>query len=348
MLPAIAAAGGMIVPAAFYLAFNHDGPGRPGWGIPMATDIAFCIGILTLLRSRVPHALAVFVTALAIFDDIGGILVIAFFYGSGVHASWLLATAGVAAVLVLMNRFHVLGGFWWALGGAALWYALHHAGIHATIAGVVLGLAIPSRPRRPLSEVLRELARHTDELARTCGDEALDAEAVLSIEDRLEDLEAPLARFEHFLHPWVAYGVMPVFALANSGVDLGGLDRSQLLGDIAVGTALALFLGKMLGIFAFTWAAVRLGVSRTPGGASMTKVFGVSIVAGVGFTVALFIAGLAFPGAPELLEQAKVGILAGSLAAGVAGAIVLRLTSRVPGAEAPSVDPAQEKRVTAR
>ena len=304
MLPLIAAVGGMLVPAAIYLAFNTSGPGQPGWGIPMATDFAFCVGVLTLLRSRVPHGLLVFVTALAIFDDIGGILVIAVFYGHGLSVAWLAAAAAVVGVLMGMSRGHVGSGVAYAVVGAALWYTLHHAGIHATIAGVIAGLSVPAR------------ARSTPR--------AMD-----------EELESPLTRFVHLLHPWVAFGVMPLFALTNSGVDLRALDSAQITGPIAVGTGVALLVGKQLGIFLFAWLAVRVGAAPMPGGASTGKLLGVSTVAGIGFTVALFIAGLAFPEAPELLDQAKVGILAGSLVSGVAGAIVLRFTAstRAPTAE---------------
>jgi len=274
-LPAIAAMGGMLLPALVFLAWNAGGAGAHGWGIPMATDIAFSIGVLRLLRSRVPHALIVFVTALAIFDDIGGILVIALFYGHGIAGGWLLAAGAVTLGLVVMSRARV-----------------HHAAPYAL---VVVGLAIPAR-------------------ARTEAGTAL------------EDLEPPLTRFIHFLHPWVAYLIMPLFALANSGVDLRRLDASQLTGAVAMGTATALVLGKLAGIFSFTALAVRARLAPMPGGVSHAKLLGVSLVAGVGFTVALFIAGLAYPSHPELLDEAKVGILGGSLLAGVAGAVLLRLT----------------------
>jgi NhaA family Na+:H+ antiporter len=331
ILPGIAAVGGMVVPAAIFLAFNWDTPGKPGWGISMATDIAFCVGVLTMLRSRVPNALVVFVTALAIFDDIGGILVIAIFYGSGLSLPWLAAAAAVGAALVGMSRAYVRSGAAYAGAGALLWYALHHAGIHATIAGVIAGFCIPARPRSRPREVLAELGVHAAGLARsTADDDELDAAAILGIEERLEDLEAPLARFVHVLHPWVAFGIMPLFALANSGVDLRALDPSRLTGRIAVGTALALFFGKQVGIFVFTWIAVRLGTGPMPGGASPVKLLGAATVAGIGFTVALFIAGLAFPGQPELLDEAKVGILAGSLLAGVVGALILWLSPQAP------------------
>ena len=326
ILPAVAAIGGMVVPAGIYLAFNWTGPGRGGWGIPMATDIAFCVGILTLLKDRVPPALIVFITALAIFDDIGGILVIAFFYGHGLNLLALLGAAGLALILFAMNRAYVVHGFAYAVIGAALWYALHSGGIHATIAGVVLGLMIPVRPPRSSREVLRELAEHVAALDKKPADEDLAGAEILAIEEKLEDLQAPVPRFVHLLHPFVAFFIMPIFALANSGVSLRGAGVSSLVAPIALGTAAGLFVGKQLGIFGLTILAVKLRLAPMPGNASPAKLFGASIVAGVGFTVALFIAGLAFPDAAELLDQAKVGILLGSLAAGLVGLLILRLT----------------------
>ncbi len=328
-LPAIAAAGGMLLPAAIFLAFNWGGPARAGWGIPMATDIAFCVGVLTLLRSRVPHALIVFVTALAIFDDIGGILVIALFYGHGLHATPLVAAGLITVGLVVVGLAKVRSGLAYAVLGALLWYALHGGGVHATIAGVVVGLAIPARARGPSRDTLASLTDHAAVLMQTPPDEELDAETVLAIVERLEELEAPLNRFVHRLHPWVAFAIMPLFALANSGVDLRGASGARLAGSVAIGTAVALFGGKLIGIFAFTAAAVKMKIAPIPGGATFAKLLGVSIVAGIGFTVALFIAGLAYAGHPELLDQAKAGILVGSLAAGIAGALVLRLTATI-------------------
>jgi Na+:H+ antiporter, NhaA family len=332
VLPAIAALGGMLVPAALFLALNAHGPGRSGWGIPMATDIAFCVGVLTLLRSRVPHALIVFVTALAIFDDIGGILVIALFYGHGLEPAWLAFAGAVVAALVLMSRAYVRSGLAYAAVGALLWYAFHQAGIHATIAGVVVAFAVPARPRSSPRQVLEALSTHTAQLVQRCGDEDLDTAAILKVEEDLEGLEAPLARFVHLLHPWVAFGIMPLFALVNSGVDLRALDPAQLTGRTAVGTAVALFVGKQVGIFTFTWVAVRLGTAPMPGRASAAKLLGVATVAGIGFTVALFIAALAYPGRPDLLDEAKVGIVGGSFVSGVIGALILRLTGATPEA----------------
>jgi len=299
-LPAVAALGGMVVPALVYLAFNAGGPGQPGWGIPMATDIAFCIGLLTLLGRRVPRGLVVFVTALAIFDDVGGILVIALFYGSGIAWGWLGAAAALTAGLAGMGRAGVRSGWGWAAAGALLWYALHQAGIHATIAGVVTALAVPARTADP----------------------ALDPA-----------LEPPLDRLLHRLHPWIAFGVMPLFALLNSGVEVRGMPPEALASAVSVGTGAALVAGKLVGIFTFTAVAVRLGLAPMPGGASLVKLLGAAAVAGIGFTVALFIAGLAFPGRPDLLAEAKVGILAGSLVAGLGGGLVLRMTPLVEEGE---------------
>ena len=289
MLPAVAALGGMVVPAVLFLAFNPGTPGRAGWAIPMATDIAFSIGCLTLLKSRVPYGLIVFLTALAIFDDIGGILVIAAFYGHGIHWAWLAAAGALTGAVTALGRGGMRNGLFYVAAGVALWSLLHQAGIHATLAGVALGLAVPAS----------------------------------------EDAEAPLERFIHLLHPYVAFLVMPLFALANAGVSLRGSGLDALLGPVAVGAGVGLFLGKTIGVFSFTWAAVTFGWAPMPAGASAAKLLGVSMVAGIGFTVALFIAALAYAERPELLAQAKVGILAGSLLSGLAGMGLLRLTPEV-------------------
>jgi NhaA family Na+:H+ antiporter len=292
----------------------------------MATDIAFCIGVLTLLGDRVPRALVVFVTALAIFDDVGGILVIAFFYGHGLSGPWLLGAAGATLVLAVLNRAHVMRGLAYAAAGAVLWYALHRGGIHVTIAGVVAGLAIPARPQRSSREVLRDLASHVSDLDRKPPDEELDGAEILAIEAKLEDLQAPLHRFVDLLHPFVAFVVMPLFALANSGVSLAGAGLSTLTAAVTLGAALGLLVGKPIGVYGVTALAVRLRLAPLPRGASRAKVFGASITAGIGFTVALFIAALAYRDEPDLLAQAKVGILLGSAVAGGVGLIFLRLT----------------------
>ena len=323
-LPAIAAIGGMIVPACIFLAFNAGGDGKNGWGIPMATDIAFCVGVLTLLKGRVPRALVVFVTALAIFDDIGGILVIAFFYGHGLGMPWLIAAGGLTLVAFAMGRLRMVNGLAYAIVGACSWYCLHAGGIHATISGVILGLMIPARPQRTPRDVLHELASHVSDLGRKPPNAELDAAEILGIEERLEALQAPVWRFVHLLHPFVAFLIMPAFAVANSGVSLRGFGLDTLTAPVALGTAVGLFAGKQVGIFLSTMLAVKLRVAPMPGNASKLQLLGVSIIAGIGFTVALFIAALAYPGANELLDQAKIGILIGSAAAGIVGFLLLR------------------------
>jgi Na+:H+ antiporter, NhaA family len=323
VLPGIAALGGMVFPSAIFLAFNWGRPGQPGWGIPMATDIAFAIGCVTLLGRRVSHPLKVFLTAIAIFDDIGGILVIAFFYGHGLQVRWLLGAALVTAVLFAMNRAYVRKGLAYAAAGAALWYALHAGGIHATIAGVIVGLMIPVRPRRDARTLLRELNAHTANLVESSADGVHDA-AILQIEETLEDLEPPLTRFVHGLHPYVAFIIMPVFALANSGVSLAGIGLADLVAPLTMGAALGLLIGKPIGIVAFTGLAVRAGLSDRPGNATWAQIVGIGILAGIGFTVALFIAALAYPADPALLDQAKLGVLLASTVAGIGGVIVLR------------------------
>ncbi|MGE6759059.1 Na+/H+ antiporter NhaA [Corallococcus interemptor] len=332
LLPLIAALGGMVVPAGLYLAFTHGTPAQGGWAIPMATDIAFAIGCLTLVKARVGQGLVVFLTALAIFDDIGGILVIALFYGTGLHVEWLAVAGGLVAVLWGLNRFYVRNGLAYAVVGAALWYAMHHGGIHATLSGVVLGLAIPALPTRSGREVLEELAEYIRQLVSRPDDESARGAQLLHIEEALEDIEPPLNRFVHLWHGYVAYGIVPLFALANSGVDVSGMSLADLLKPLPLGIIVGLFVGKQVGIFLFTLAAVKTGVSPLPTGAGVAQVHGVSVVAGIGFTVALFVAGLAFANEPALLAEAKLGILTGSLLSAIVGYVLLRYVARPPQA----------------
>lgn len=324
LLPLIAALGGMLLPALIYLLFNAGTPAARGWAIPMATDIAFSIGCLALLKGRVGHPLVVFLTALAIFDDIGGILVIALFYGTGLHLSWLLAALAVCIVLFAFNRLYVRNGMAYALGGGALWYCMHHGGVHSTIAGVVLGMMVPALPTRKGREVLQELRDHLDASLREAQDESVRSAQILYIEERLEDVEPPLNRFVHLWHGYVAFGIVPLFALANSGISLEGMGLRELFAPLSLGIVCGLFVGKTLGISLFTWAAIRLRLSPAPSGGSGLQIFGVATVAGIGFTVALFVAGLAFAGEPLLLREAKLGILLGSLLSALVGYCLLR------------------------
>ena len=331
LLPAIGAAGGVLLPSVIYFSLNRGTPGEAGWAIPMATDIAFSIGCVVMLGRRVPRALLVFLTALAIFDDIVGIMVIALFYGGGLQ----VAALGSAALLVLLvlaaGRIGVESWVLYAMAGVALWIGLHHAGVHGTMAGVVLGLLIPAVNRRPVPEVLGEVRSHAALTLDASG--RLDTSELLYLRDEVRDAVPPLQRFEHVLHPWVAFVIMPLFGLANSGVSVVGVTAADLTEPVFLGVAVGLFVGKQLGIFAFTWAAVKLGAAEVPGGAPWSRVYGVAMVAGIGFTVALFIAHLAFGHSPELLKQAQLGVLVGSLVSGLSGMLVLRLLP-APAAQA--------------
>jgi Na+:H+ antiporter, NhaA family len=336
MLPLIAALGGMVVPAGLFLLFNAGTPAAKGWAIPMATDIAFAIGCLTLVRARVSHALVVFLTALAIFDDIGGIIVIALFYGTGIHGEWLLAAGGVAVALGVCNRFYVRNGMFYVLLGAALWYTMHHGGIHATLSGVVLGMFIPAVPARRGRDVLNELSAYIARCVEEPDDEAVRGAQLLYIEEQLEDIEPPLNRFVHLWHSYVGYGIVPLFALANSGISLEGMSLADLAKPLPLGIMVGLFVGKQVGIFLFTYLAVKARVSPIPGGSRTSQLYGVAVVAGIGFTVALFVATLAFPEDPHLLAEAKLGILLGSLLSAVVGYLLLRF-GPMPKAAVPAV-----------
>ncbi len=321
LLPAIAASGGVLLPATIFFLLNRGTPGERGWAIPMATDIAFSIGCIVLLGRRVPRPLLVFLTALAIFDDIAGILVIAFFYGDGLDVAALGWVVLLAVAVLAAGRMGVDSWLVYALAGVAMWIAFHHAGVHGTLAGVLLGLLVPAGTRRPAREVLAELRQHS--VLTLEVSERLDTSDLLYVHDELMDAVPPLQRFEHALHPWVAFLIMPLFGLANAGVSLEGMTLADLTAPVFLGVALGLFLGKQLGIFAFTWGAVKLGAAEVPGGAPWSQVHGVAMVAGIGFTVALFIANLAFGGDPDRLQQARLGVLVGSLVSGVSGMLVL-------------------------
>jgi NhaA family Na+:H+ antiporter len=291
VLPIAAALGGMIVPAAFYLLFNHGGLGAAGWGIPMATDIAFALGVLALLGSRVPTSLKVFLAALAIADDIGAVLVIAFFYTERI--SWIsLGVGGVFFVALLAaNRAGVRHLLIYAILGLGLWVAFLQSGIHATVAGVLLAITIPARQRTASRAVLTSN-------------------------------ESSMLRLEHALIPWNRYLIMPVFALANAGVALGGGAARSVVAPVSLGVICGLVIGKPIGIVLFSWLATRTRLAAMLDGIGWHQIAGVGMLGGIGFTMSLFIANLAFGDGPAL-ETAKVGILLASVVSGIAGAIVL-------------------------
>jgi NhaA family Na+:H+ antiporter len=294
-LPAFAAVGGMLAPASFYAALNWgNAAAMKGWAIPTATDIAFALGVLSLLGKRVPTALKAFLLSVAIFDDLGAIIVIALFYTANLSLASLAVAGGLILVLVLLNRLGVTRIAAYVLVGIPLWVAVLKSGVHATLAGVVLALFIP---------------------LRVSGD-ARDADAP----------ESPLRHLEHILHPWVAFGVLPVFAFANAGVPMTGLSIADVANPVPLGIVTGLFVGKQVGILALCWLATRLKLASLPGGVSWRQLYGAALLCGIGFTMSLFIASLATEqgGDPTEFGLQRLGILIGTFLSGTVGYLVLR------------------------
>jgi NhaA family Na+:H+ antiporter len=330
-LPVAGAIGGMVFPAAVYLLFNAGGPAEPGWGIPMATDIAFTLGILTMLGGRVPLALKVFFTALAIADDLGAILVIAMFYTSDIS----LVPLGVAAVillgLILLNRARVYSPLPYVVLGVGLWLAFLESGVHPTVAGVLLAITIPTRSpanmRTLLAQVITLLQSFELPVAWREQVDSRRQAAVSTLEEITERMQSPAQRLEDRLAPWTTYLILPLFALANAGVVIDPDSIGTLTTPLSLGIILGLVIGKPLGITLMTAGAVRLGVASLPGGVSWRQFFSASVLAGIGFTMSLFISSAAFGGQPALQEAAKFAILVASIAAAAIGAALLYLTS---------------------
>jgi NhaA family Na+:H+ antiporter len=296
ILPGVAATGGMIGPALIFAAFNWSDPATlRGWAIPTATDIAFALGVLALLGSRAPTSLTVFLTALAIIDDLGAVVIIAVFYTSDLSMTALGLAAAVTAVLVMMNRMEVTRLLPYLLLGALLWFFVLYSGVHATIAGVVLAFTIP----------LRVTPGKSDEPAGS-----------------------PLHRLKHGLHNWVTFLIVPIFGFANAGVSLAGVSVDTLSDHLTLGVALGLLFGKLLGVFGCAHLVIRLGLADAPMGASKLQLLGVSLLCGIGFTISLFIGLLAFTNDPALQSDVKIGVIGGSILAGVAGLTILCLTPR--------------------
>ena len=318
-LPAMAALGGMIVPAVIYLAFNAGGVGGQGWGIPMATDIAFALGVVALLGSRVPPAVKVLLLTLAIVDDIGAIVVIAVFYTERVEFEFMIAAVTIAAVVAVMHRARIVYPPLITIAGCALWLAVYESGIHATIAGVIMGLLTPGRPMQSELEA--------DELVSVLdNDDDIRADEVRATATLIRGSVSACDRLIDALHPWTSYLIVPIFALANAGIILSAdaiTSPSAVLGGVAV----ALVAGKFIGVTLFSWVAVRLGFARLPDDVRWGHVMGVGVVAGIGFTVSLFITGLAFNDV-TLQDDAKIGILAASIIAALAGAVILAVVAR--------------------
>lgn len=315
-LPAIAAVGGMLVPAAIYFLFNAGSDTAVGWGVPMATDIAFALGVLALLGDRVPRQLAVFLLALAIIDDLGAVLVIALFYTQELDSASLALAAAVWLVALAYGSFDGRRGAIWAALGALLWYFVLKSGVHATIAGVVLALVVPIAHRVDPEALKQELR------AKVGGSFEEIEIGIAHAADVLLEARSPLHRFEHALAPYVAFLIVPLFALLNAGVPLGDDLGAALASPVALGVFFGLLIGKPVGIAGFCWLAVRLGLTRLPESISWPQLVGAGLLAGIGFTMALFIGQLAF-GSGAFLDQAKLGILLASLCAALAGGLLL-------------------------
>jgi len=328
-LPAIAALGGMVVPALIYTALNAGHAGAPGWGIPVATDIAFAVGVVTLAGPRVPVGARIFILTLAVVDDVGGIIVIAVFYADDIRLPWLGVAALAVGLTVVLRRSEVRSLVPYVVLGALCWYALRRCGVEAAIAGVVFGLLTPTRPFHDpahFGDVTRELVDRIEQS---------DEVAVEDLARYATETASPLERIEGRLNLWVAFGIVPLFALVNAGVRL---DTGALDARVAAGVVLGLVVGKTVGVFGGAWLAVRLGVGRRPAGTSWRHLFALAVTAGIGFTVALFVTGLSFQ-EPALTSSAKIGILVASTVAGVLGFVLLR-TTPVAAVEAQPVRPA--------
>jgi NhaA family Na+:H+ antiporter len=328
-LPVICALGGMVVPAAIYLAFNAGGPGARGWGIPMATDIAFALGVLLLAARHGPAGLKPFVLTLAIVDDIGAILVIAAVYARGVDVGWLLVVGVLCLVMLACHRIGVRATWVFVGLGSLVWLATEGSGVHPAIVGVLLGLLAPATPfQRP--HVVSLEARRTAELTQDDpGPPDADAAHWLRLADLSRESVSPLGRTEHALLPWSSFVIVPLFALANAGVRLSGDQLiSAATSRITIGVFLGLVVGKLIGIAGAAWLGVSTGIARLPASVRFPSLAGAAAVAGIGFTVSLLMAELAFDD-PRLIDDAKIGILAASVVAGVLGWALLRAAPAV-------------------
>ena len=295
MLPIIAAVGGMLVPALIYVAINYGNSiTLRGWAIPSATDIAFSLGVLSLLGKRVPISLKVFLTALAIIDDLGAIVIIAFFYSGKIQITYLLLMFASIIILILMNRFNVRNFIPYLIVGVFLWDFTHASGIHATIAGVLLALTIP----------------HKDKINKNAHKDSM------------------LIKLEHAISPYVAFGIMPIFAFANAGVSLEGLSLDTLLNPVPLGILCGLFFGKQFGVFLFSYASIKLKFAEMPNNSDWLKLYGVGVLTGIGFTMSLFVGNLAFAETTEYLSGVKIGVLLGSLASTLFGYMLILLSKK--------------------
>ncbi len=328
LLPLFAAVGGMVVPAAIYLAVMGGADGSRGWGIPMATDVAFALAALAALGSRVPTTLVAFLLGVAVIDDIGAILVVAFYYTDAIALGWLALAVGTFAAIILLQRMQVRYIGVYVVLGLVAWFATFESGVHATIAGVALGLLTPVRPFQPPAAASAEAVRVAEATDDHPDDPDADAGEWRRLASIAREAVSPLERVVHGLHEWSSFVVLPIFALANAGIvfDSGSLDAAVDT-PVALAIVLALVLGKTLGLAAGALIAVRSGLSSLPRGVGWRHMLGVGGLAGIGFTVSLFITGLAFTD-PDVISAAKLGVLGGSVVAAVAGILLLLAAGR--------------------
>lgn len=356
-LPIVAALGGMLAPAAIFVLVTHGEPGANGWGIPMATDIAFAVGVVSLLGKRVPLAAKVFLLTLAVADDIGAIVVIALFYTGDLAVGWLLTAFAGLVVVWLMRRGDVQALAPYLAVGSIIWLALLESGVHATLVGVALGLLTPAWPLRSPRRYPVEVRRIAGQIERAYYDRVLTQEEFDANEQLIAEVArlslhttSPLERLTRALSPWVAYVIVPVFALANAGVSLSGDAIRGVVSDpVTLGVVAGLVIGKTIGIFTASFLAVRSGLGRLPAGTTWRHMLGLAMIGGVGFTVALFVTSISYTD-PAVTDSAKVGILMGSLLAGVLGYTFLRTVPRsradVAGLHAEQLEPAPPPRAT--
>jgi NhaA family Na+:H+ antiporter len=330
-MPIIAALGGMVFPALIFVAFNAGGPGADGWGIPVATDIAFAVAVVTLAGKRFPASGKVFLLTLAVADDLGGIVIIAIFYSEGLALVWLGAAAVGLLAIGALNRLDVRSLVPYLALGAFVWFAMLESGVHATIAGVAIGLLIPTRPFYDPVRFATIAAPLVDRIQSTVDDNLVTAEEATANATDMEELIhvaheslSPMDRVAHTLEPWVAFFIVPLFALANAGVRVVG-GEGEFETAVILGVALGLLIGKPVGVLLFSWLAVVLGIGRLPSGASWLHMAALGVCAGIGFTVALFVTSLSFD-APTLTDSAKIGVLTASFLAAVLGYTALRLS----------------------
>lgn len=329
ILPSVAALGGVLVPIAIYSAFNIGKDSFRGWGIPMATDIAFTVAVMMLLGKLISHASKVNITALAIVDDIMALVVIALFYSVGVKVEYMLASAAVILIVLILNKLGVRLTLIYLVSGFTLWVLFLNSGVHPTIAGVLLAFVIPSGSGiKSLHKEIKKVSDALEKISNSMEKGKLLGETRQDFQEtklKLKKLEPPLQRFEAALTPWVSFLVLPLFALANAGVYVGNFALENFLHPVLLGVAVGLMLGKSTGIFIFSYLSVKLGIAEMSDKVSWREFYGVSWLAGIGFTMALFIAHLSFDTMPHYLDLAKVGIYLGSLGSVIVGTTLILL-----------------------